>query len=493
MRTGDEYKQSLRNRNIQVYVKGQLLKSAEVIDHPFIRGHVNSAALTFDLAHDPMCEDLMTVKSHLTGQKINRFTHIHQSVEDLINKVKMLRMISQKTGTCYQRCVGFDALNALYTVTYEMDEKAGTNYHERLKKYIEYVQTNDIMVAGAMTDPKGDRNLRPGQQADPDLFVHVVQKNEEGIVIRGAKAHMTGMVNSHEMLIMPTMGMTPEDKDYAVSCAIPVDAPGVIHIFGRQTNDDRKCEGDIDQGNARYGIVGGECLTVLEDVFVPWEKVFMCGETEFSGLLVERFACYHRQNYGGCKGGVSDVVIGAAAVMADMSGYGKAAHVKEKLNEMIHLAETLYACSIACSAEGHKTASGSYYVDPLLANVGKHNVTRLIYDIDRLAQDIGGGITATMPSESDLRHPDIGRYVDKYMKGIAEVPTEYRMRIARLIENMTGGTALVESMHGAGSPQAQKVFYAKLSNIEHKKQIALNIAGVPADMGIAERKKSNNT
>lgn len=493
MRTGDEYKQSLRNRKIQVYVKGQLLKSAEVIDHPFIRGHVNSAALTFDLAHDPMCEDLMTVKSHLTGQKINRFTHIHQSVEDLINKVKMLRMISQKTGTCYQRCVGFDALNALYTVTYEMDEKAGTSYHVRLKNYIEYVQTNDIMVAGAMTDPKGDRNLRPGQQADPDLFVRVVQKNEEGIVIRGAKAHMTGMVNSHEMLIMPTMGMSPEDKDYAVSCAIPVDAPGVIHIFGRQTNDDRKCEGDIDQGNARYGIVGGECLTVLEDVFVPWEKVFMCGETEFSGLLVERFACYHRQNYGGCKGGVSDVVIGAAAVMADMSGYGKAAHVKEKLNEMIHLAETLYACSIACSAEGHRTASGSYYVDPLLANVGKHNVTRLIYDIDRLAQDIGGGITATMPSESDLRHPDIGRYVDKYMKGIAEVPTEYRMRIARLIENMTGGTALVESMHGAGSPQAQKVFYAKLSNIEHKKQIALHIAGVPADMGIVERKKSNNT
>ena len=210
----------------------------------------------------------------------------------------------------------------------------------------------------------------------------------------------------------------------------------------------------------------------------------MCGETEFSGLLVERFACYHRQNYGGCKGGVSDVVIGAAAVMADMSGYGKAAHIKEKLNEMIHLAESLYACSIACSAEGRQTASGAYYVDPLLANVGKHNVTRLIYDIDRLAQDIGGGMTATMPSESDLKHPDIGKYVDKYLKGIASVPTEYRIRIARLIENMTGGTALVESMHGAGSPQAQKVFYSKLSNIEHKKRLALHIAGVPGDMGI---------
>jgi Aromatic ring hydroxylase len=478
MKTGKEYKDSLRNRNIKVYVKGQLLKSEEVIDHPFIRGHVNSAALTYDLAHDPQYEDLMTVNSHLTGKRINRFTHIHQSVDDLVKKVKMLRMISQKTGTCYQRCVGFDAVNALYSVTFEMDRDLGTQYHTRLKKFLEYWQENDLMVAGAMTDPKGDRSLRPSQQADPDLFVHVVEKNDRGIILRGAKAHMTGMVNSHEMLIMPTMGMGPDDKDYAVSCAIEVDAPGIIHIFGRQTNDDRKCEGEIDQGNARYGIVGGECLTVLENVFVPWDRVFLCGEVEYSGRLVERFACYHRQNYGGCKGGVSDVVIGAAAVMADMSGYGKAAHIKEKINEMIHLAETLYACSIACSAEGKPTAAGSYYVDPLLANVGKHNVTRLIYDIDRIAQDIGGGLTATLPSESDLRHPEIGKYVEKYFKGIAPVPTADRMKVARLIENMTGGTALVESMHGAGSPQAQKVMYSKLANLEHKKACAIDIAGV---------------
>lgn len=159
------------------------------------------------------------------------------------------------------------------------------------------------------------------------------------------------------------------------------------------------------QGNAQYGIVGGECLTILDNVFVPWERVFMCGETQFSGLLVERFACYHRANYGGCKSGVSDVVIGAAALMADYSGYGKASHIKEKLNEMIHKEETLYACSLACSCEGKCTPSGAYFVDPLLANVGKHNVTQLIYEIDRLAQDIGGGIIATMPSEGDPEVP----------------------------------------------------------------------------------------
>ena len=332
------------------------------------------------------------------------------------------------------------------------------------------------MLAGAMTDVKGDRSLRPGQQKDPDLFVHVVEQRDDGVVIRGCKAHMTGMVNSHEMLIMPTMGMKPGEEEYAICCALPTDAPGVTHIFGRQTNDDRKCGGDIDQGNARFGIVGGECLTVLDNVFVPWERVFMCGE--FSGMLVDRFACYHRSNYGACKGGVSDVVIGAAALMADYSGYGRASHIKDKLNEMIHMNETIYACSLACSCQGTCTAAGSYYVDPLLANVCKHNVTKIIYDIDRLAQDIAGGIIATMPSEEDLKNPEIGGYVEKYLRGVESVPTEDRMRVARLIENMTGGTALAESMHGAGSPQAQKVMYAKLSGLEEKKLFAARIAGI---------------
>ncbi|MEG0681857.1 MAG: 4-hydroxyphenylacetate 3-hydroxylase N-terminal domain-containing protein, partial [Eubacterium sp.] len=236
MKTAREYKDSLRNREIKVYLKGELLDSQKVIEHPFIKGHVNSAAMTYALAHNPKYEDLMTATSHLTGKKINRFTHIHQNVEDLLKKVKMLRMISQKTGTCYQRCVGFDAMNTIYSVTYEMDKALKTDYFKRFKEYLLYVQENDLMIAGAMTDPKGDRSLRPSQQIDPDMFVHIVKKDEKGIVIRGAKAHMTGMVNSHEMLIMPTMGMKEDDKDYAVCCALPVDAPGVLHIFGRQTN-----------------------------------------------------------------------------------------------------------------------------------------------------------------------------------------------------------------------------------------------------------------
>jgi 4-hydroxybutyryl-CoA dehydratase / vinylacetyl-CoA-Delta-isomerase len=208
----------------------------------------------------------------------------------------------------------------------------------------------------------------------------------------------------------------------------------------------------------------------------------MCGEYEFSGALVERFAGYHRQSYGGCKVGVGDVLIGAAALAADYNGASKASHVQDKLIEMIHLNETLYSCGIACSAQGHKTASGNYLIDLLLANVCKQNVTRFPYEIARLAEDIAGGLMVTMGSEKDLRHPEIGKLVEKYFKGVASVSTENRCRILRLVENITLGTAAVgyrtESMHGAGSPQAQRIMISRQGNLEQKKKLAKEIAGI---------------
>ena len=473
MMTGNEYRESLRKLKPVIYFEGKRI----MVDDPVIAPHVNAAAMTYDAAFDALAEDLATATSHISGERINRWTHIHQSQEDLVKKVKLLRMVAQRTGSCFQRCVGWDALNALYSTTYDMDQKLRTDYHQRFIKYLEYVQKSDIMVAGAMTDPKGDRGLAPSQQADPDLFVHITERREDGIVIRGAKMHMTGMVNSHEMLIMPTAAMKKEDKDYAVSCAIPVDAPGVTHVFGRQTNDDRKkCK--MDQGNCMYGIVGGEAVTILEDVFVPWDHVFMAGEYEFSGSLVERFATLHRQNYGGCKSGVSDVVTGASAAMAEYNGAGKASHIKDKLIEMMHLTESLYCCSVACSAEGGQLPSGAYYPDPMLGNIVKQNVTRNIYEIDRLSHDIAGGLIATLPSEQDFEDPEIGRKLKKYLAGKADYPVGDRYRMARLLENMTGGTALVESMHGAGSPQAQRIMMYRMGNLPMKVKLAQRLAGI---------------
>ena len=477
--TGEEYIESIRKRKMQVYLFGK--KVEDPVDDPILRPSLNSVRMTYDLAQMPEYEDLMTAVSPYTGRRVNRFTHIHQSAGDLVKKVKMQRLLGQKTAACFQRCVGMDAFNAVFSTTYETDRKYATHYHENFKQFMIYCQDNDLTVDGAMTDPKGDRSKAPHEQADPDLFLRVVERRPDGIVVRGAKAHQTGALNSHEIIIMPTISMGPDDKDYAVSFAVPMDTPGIFMIIGRQSCDTRKREGsELDVGNAEFG--GVEALTIFDDVFVPNERIFLNGETEFAGMMVERFAGYHRQSYGGCKVGVGDVLIGAAAVAADYNGAARARHIKDKLIEMTHLNETLYCCGIACSAEGHPTDSGNYIIDLLLANVCKQNVTRFPYEIARLAEDIAGGLMVTAPSEADLRDEKLGAYVEKYLKGVSGVSTENRLRILRLIENLTLGTAAVgyrtESLHGAGSPQAQRIMIARQGNLQHKKELAKTIAHI---------------
>ncbi len=479
MMTGEQYVDSIKNINMEIYMFGEKVESSAT--NPILRPSLNSVKATYDLAQQPEYEDLMTVTSHLTGKKINRFTHIHQSTDDLIKKVKMQRLCGNKTASCFQRCVGMDAFNALWSTTYECDEKHGTKYHERFKDYMLKVQEGDWTVDGAMTDPKGDRGKSPSQQSDPDLYLHVVERRPDGIVVRGAKAHQTGITNSHEVIVMPTIAMREEDKDYAVSFAVPMDSKGLYMIIGRQSCDTRKLEGStMDVGNCEYG--GMEALVIFDNVFVPNDRIFLDGECDFAGMLVERFAGYHRQSYGGCKVGVGDVLIGAAALAADMNGAQKASHVKDKLIEMTHLNETLYSCGIACSCEGKKTSSGNYLINLLLANVCKQNITRFPYEITRLAEDIAGGLMVTAPSEKDFRHPKLGPVIEKYLKGVDSVSTEDRLRVLRLIENLTLGTAAVgyrtESMHGAGSPQAQRIMIARQGNIEAKKALAKNIAKI---------------
>ena len=478
--TGEEYVESLRKLKLNVYYLGEKIDNP--VDNPVLRPSLNSVKMTYDLAQEPEYEDLMTVTSSITGEKINRFTNLHQNSGDLVKKVKMQRLCGQKTAACFQRCVGMDAFNAVYSTTFEIDKEHKTNYFENFKKFLTYVQKNDLTVDGAMTDPKGDRGLSPSKQADPDLYLRVVERREDGVVVRGAKAHQTGICNSHEVLVMPTIAMRPEDKDYAIAFSVPTDAEGITMIIGRQSCDTRKMEkdADIDVGNREFG--GVEALVVFDDVFVPNDRIFLNGETEYAGMMVERFAGYHRQSYGGCKVGVGDVLIGAAAVAADYNGAAKASHIKDKLIEMMHLNETLYACGIACSAEGHATKAGNYQIDLLLANVCKQNVTRFPYEIVRLAEDIAGGLMVTMPSEKDYKSPEVGKYVEKYLVGVASVPVENRMKILRLIENLCLGTAAVgyrtESMHGAGSPQAQRIMISRQGNLAQKKILAKNIARI---------------
>ena len=476
MMNGKQYGESLKALKPRVFYRGERLEAP--YDHPAILPHVRTAAVTYDLAHDPKHADLMTASSHLTGKTVSRFTHLFWSVDDLVRKIEMLRLIGRETGTCFQRCVGLDAINALWSVTYDVDQSKGTDYHTRFQAFLERLQREDRMSAGAMTDVKGDRSLPPWQQPDPDLFVRIVDRKPGGIVIRGAKTHITGAVNSHEIFVMPTLGLPPEGADYAVACAVPVDAPGLTLVFGRQTNDERKEEEGLFDCGTSYGVVGGECTLIFEDVFVPHERVFMAGEGEFAGLLVDRFSSWHRANYGGCKAGNADILLGATAMLTEIHGTIKNSIVRDKLTEIVHLVETIYAGAVGSSALGTKLPAGNWLVDPLLANTVKQNVTRFLYQVGRLAHDLGGGLLSTLPSDADFRSGEIGGLLTKYFAGRQGFATEEKRKLCRYIENMTSVATLVEALHGAGSPQAQRIVMLRQADLPGKAKMAKKVIGI---------------
>lgn len=477
IKSPEEYMASIKKQQYNLYMFGE--KIEKWYEHPIIVPTINPVILTYKLAQE--YPDLLTAESHLTGARVNRFTHVHQSTEDLVKKVKMQRLLAQHTGCCFQRCVGMDGINAVYSTSYDIDQKYGTDYHQRFVNWLKDIQNEDLTVDGAMTDPKGDRSKRPSNQEDPDLFVHLVEERDDGIVIRGAKIHQTGFLNSHEVLVMPTLSMKENEREYAVCFAIETTADGITCIYGRQPCDTRKMEDCLcDTGNPNY--CGQEVFVVFDDVFVPNERIFMRGEWAFSGSLVTRFAGYHRQSYGGCKAGVGDVLIGATALIAEYNGVEKASAVQDKLVEMVHLNETLYSCGLACSYEGHQTPAGNYEIDFLLANVCKQNVTRFPYEISRLSEDIAGGILATLPSEKDLNSPEIGPILKKYLATNRTVKVEDRFKLIRFLENATMGTTglsyKIESLHGAGSPQAQRIMIARQAHLEAKKQLVKKILDI---------------
>ena len=477
MKTAEEYIASLRTRNVRLFVRGKRIDNP--VDHPMVAPSVRTIAETYRMAHhaDREVRELAVAHSRFIDAPVNRFTHIFESRDDLIKKTLMQRHLGRLTGTCFQRCVGMDALNALFNVTFEMDQKDGSAYHPRFLDYLKRAQREDWIICGAMTDPKGDRRKGPTDQ--PDQYLRVVDRKKGSIVVRGAKMHQTGVVNSHQILVMPGRSLGAAEGDFAVAFAVPVDAKGITLVYGRQPSDDRRMGCELDQGNAKYG--GQEAIVLFDDVEVPIDQVFMLGETAWANPLIEYFAGHHRASYGGCKPGNGDVLIGAAALIARLNGTERASHVRDKLVEMVHLNETMHAGGLAAGTRSFQTPAGTAMVDPLLANVCKQNVTRFPYELTRLAEDIAGGLMVSMPSAEDFDEPEIGPLLQRYVMG-ARGSSDDRRRVLRLIENMTLGPTAVairtESMHGAGSPQAQRVRIEAQSDLDDKVAQAGRICGV---------------
>ncbi len=483
-KTADEFRAALRRLRPNIYKRGRLVE--DPVEDPATRRTVEGHSQIFEAARDPRYQDLMTTTSHLTGRRVSRYLSIIRSVEDMIANSRMKRLMFQMTGTCTGgRCAGWAALNAMWSATWDIDHEFGTDYHERLKAWLVSAQERDITLSGALTDPKGNRRAGPSKQADPDMYLRVVGRRPDGIVVRGAKVMICGTAAAREILVMPGIKLRREDADYAVSFAIPKDAPGITIVEARHASDDREAEEGFDNPVTHGGIT--QAYIFFEDVFVPRERVFMCGEYAHAGDAVFRFTLPYRSAIGACVAGQGDVMVGASILIARANGLDEKVF-RDKLTQMIVNNETTFGVGLAASMLGTQHPSGAWLPDPVLAHANKVHVATLPYETKRLAQEIAGGIAETgcMPSYQDLVDSRYGHLIQKYLK--ANSPAETRMRIARLIEWLTAGAGVPGCMHGGGSPDGARMVVYSYADLPAMIEMAKRVGGI-ADISLAKPAK----
>ncbi|HYA55309.1 MAG TPA: 4-hydroxyphenylacetate 3-hydroxylase N-terminal domain-containing protein [Nitrososphaerales archaeon] len=475
MRTAREYKESLRRMRPNVYKFGELIQ--DVTSHPATRRAVEGHAQIFDAAQRGEYRDVLTTISSLTGERVSRYLSVIGSAEDMITNVRMKRLMFNLTGTCTGgRCVGFNAINSMWAATYDMDHELGTDYHARMRGWLANAQREDIALAGALTDPKGDRSKRPLEQKDPDMSLRMTAKDADGgIVVRGAKVMIAGAAEANEVFVLPGTGYKEGESDYAISFVIPRDIQGLTVVEARHPSDGRDMESGFDNPVELGGITQGYLL--FQDVRVPRERVFMAGEWKHSLKAVLNFVAPYRSAIGGCVAGQGDVMVGAAALMARANGLSEKVF-KDKLVQMTVNNETTFGMGVAAAVMGRLHPSGAWIPDAKLANVNKVHVATLPYETKRLAQDIAGGIAETgcLPSSQDLNSPVYGDLLQKYLK--AGTDGETRAKAARLIEWLTIGEGVPGCMHGGGSPDGAKLMINATAEIEANIRLARKVANL---------------
>ena len=477
MRSSAEYFADLKKMKPNLYIGGERLGR----DDSRIRPGINVMSVTFDQAREPQWQELMTAKSTLNGKMVNRFTHPPQNPYDLMQKQKMIRLLTQRVGGCIQRCMGYDALIALSIATKETDEKFGTDYHERFVKYLENYQERDLAAACAQTDMKGDRTKRPSEQPDPDAYVHVVDVRDDGIIVRGAKISITMVAYADEIIVIPTRALREQDKDYAVAFAIPADWDRVYLITRPVWLRQRQA---IKAPFPEYGV--SDSMVVFDDAFIPKERVFMCGEWEFGRRVALLFANSHRHSYTGCKPAVSDILGGATALVAEANNIERIDHVRQKLSEFAGGAELAYAAGIASAVYGEKTSSGTFFPNPIYANVGRRLMGETIYHEYNILTDVAGGLSVTLPFEDEFISETTKPYMDKYIVRNPKFSPEDSHRIWRLVENVVASPMSawyqIAGVHGGGSPIMETITLNAEYNYESKKDIAKYLAGIDKDL-----------
>jgi len=477
--TSEEYLASVKKMKPRVYIGGKWINN--LLENPVTKSMVMANAAVYDLAQDQEYREIMVAASHLTGEPVSRNLHVARSIHDLDMRQEMALLTSQVLGTCNYRCVGCDALNSLASTTWEMDRELGTKYNERFSNWLKTAQSQDLAVSGAITDAKGDRKKRPPQQENRDVYLHLVEKRKDGIVVRGYKVSQSGAIGAHETIVLPGGGLKDDEADFALAFAVQNSSPGLSYIcqYNAYSAEREMCGNDIDElGNPVYGQRETSTM-VFDNVFIPWERVFLCGETKYAGRIVTRFAKAHRMNCGGaCKVGFADLIIGATMLAAEYTGVEKVPHIQEKIIDMVRLSETSHACAIASAMRGREEPKGSgvFLPDDLFGNAAKLNIAHGFWEIIKNAGDIGGGLVVTMPRLKDLEDPEVGPVLQKAFGAAA--PAEKRLKVAKFLQHWTSGLHGVGTWHGAGAPQAQRFMFTVLTDFDKKKKMAKKLMGL---------------
>ncbi len=457
LRSSEEFRESLRDGRRVVY-RGALVD--DVTKHPALGRTIDHAARLFELPEQGP-EGFWSFHDDGLGETVSTFFLRPTTPELLHRRGDVIEEATRRSGTTLNivKVVGTDALLALETVTARVDAEQGTEYAARVSAFRDHCARGDLAMALAATDNKGDRSKGPSAQADPDQYLHVVARDADGITVRGAKVHTTASPSANELIVIPCRAMGPDDSDYAVAFAVPMNVPGLT-LISHPMDPGPSAEAPVSRRSVEI-----ESLTVFDDVKVPWERVFLCGEASYAGQVATAFANFHRYTAVSYKPPAIDLLIGAAALVADQLGIASAGHVRDKVAEMICYVELIRGARIAAATRSRTVAPGLAYPDPLLTNAGKHHFSTRYHGVVAALQDLAGGLVVTAPGIEDLEHPEYGPLVEKYLVGRAGVSGRERWDLVQLVRDMTasefGGYNDVVTLHGEGSPQAQRIAAAR--------------------------------
>lgn len=447
LRTPEEYYASLRDGR-RVYYRGELVP--DVTTHPVLRHAVTHAALDYEMAADPHHRDLA-----ITSEGYSRYFKIPTDADDLLRRSALIEAATREGRTLVTliKEIGTDALLWLSTMAPTLGEPYGT----RIRQFYEYCRDGDLAMAVAQTDVKGDRSLGPSQQADPDAYLRIVERREDGIVVRGAKAHTSVSVNANELIVLPTRAMAEADQDYAVAFAVPIDTPGLKLIASPFLSTHGKHADEYPLSAERKMV---ETLTLFDDVFVPAERVFLAGEWQHAGEIARGFVEYHRFTAISYKLPLVDALVGAAMLAARVNGLTRAGHVRDKLAWLVCYAETLRALTHH-AAERFKLVNGLAVPNTMLVNIAKLHFAQGLHTAFQYVQDIAGGLLVTYPSPEDLVHEEYGAAVRRYLGTGKHSDGGERLRLMNMIMDLTvgefGGYHAVLAIHAEGSIEAEKL------------------------------------